>query len=47
MLGIGMYGRIPIAAGDHALFGMTPPGKTHCDVKVQPTKLYCSPAVTV
>ena len=32
---------------DQALCGIRPPGKTHCDVKVQPAKLYGSPAVTV
>ena len=46
-VGPGMYGRIPIAAGDHAAWGITPPGNTQCAVELQPAKLYGSPLVTV
>jgi hypothetical protein len=42
-----MYGRIPIAAGDHAAWGIIPPGKTQFAVELQPGKLYFSPLVTV
>jgi hypothetical protein len=42
-----MYGRIPMAAGDQAAWGIMPPGKTHFADELQPGKLYCSPLVTV